>query len=109
MPLRDFDSAAQTATWQRMDTFASITWVELACPACETSSYVAMKKPLNRIGSQRQFAVCRGCGQHLVGGAIKCWPKVRTPLLHRILPWLSNHDRGGGWTMLKDNTRKRRR
>lgn len=108
MPLRDFDSAAQTALWQRLDTFASITWVELACPVCETCSYVAAKKPLNRIGSQRQFAACRGCGQSLVGGAIKSWPKVRTPLLHRILPWLANNH-GGGWTMLKDDKTKRRR
>ena len=97
-PLRQFD-IPQTPAWARVPVYPQVAWVELTCPRCRTVSYTPRRdRRLARVGSQREYAVCRGCGAQLTLGRVRTYPNGRRSWL--TWPWRRLR---GAQTLLKEN------
>ncbi len=91
MPLRDFDTQKQKTPWTQLAVQTEIHYIELRCPECRQRSYVPNRgKPLNRTGSEREYAICLYCGLKLTRGKVVRMPKS---LRDRLMFW--RRPRGG--------------
>ena len=85
MSLRDF--GPQNAPMVAVPGTRDISWLELSCRSCGTTTYVqGRQRRLARVGSNREYTVCVGCGARLTLGRLVVHPNGR-PILERLRFW----------------------
>ena len=95
--LRDFNVETQTPPWKQVAVQVVICYIELRCPKCQQRSYVPNRsRPLNRTGSEREYAVCLYCGLKLTKGKVVRMPKS---LRDRFMFWRKPHGSKAGMSL----------